>query len=144
MSTGAAIDGALSSAQNILNIGGSLLRNSTDAKIHAEVAQMQSEMLAMQQSLLETQQSIYAMRGELRRVMGELNRQADFDRYELVELMPGNRRYVYQLKDSERKPGEPMHRICPNCKDVFGVLSILQVMPQKGIHCPNPKCNWQG
>ena len=98
---------------------------------------MLSAITDVQSKLLEAQQNMFSMQDELRAAKEELAKKADFSRYEMVEPYPGTR--VFRLKESERNGSEPIHYICPNCKDVLGKLSVLQ----EGEHyayCKNKEC----
>ena len=61
---------------------------------------------------------------DLERQIRELvEKKREFERYELVEDYPGT--IAYRLKESCSR-GEPIHYLCPGCKDNRSLKSILQ------------------
>lgn len=131
------ITASLGSIKTLISITQSLIGMNKDAAINAKAAEMLAAVTDVQSKLLETQQSMFSMQEELRTAKEELAKKAEFSRYELVEPFPGTK--LFRLKDSERQGQEPIHYICPNCKDVLGKLSVLQES-EHYAYCKNKLC----
>lgn len=133
----ATIGTSLTALNSLISITKSLIGLSKDAAINTKAAEMLSAITDVQAKLLEAQQNMFLMQEELRAAKEELAKKADFSRYELVEPYPGTR--LFRLKECERNGSEPIHYICPNCKDVLGKLSVLQEIDYYAI-CKNKEC----
>lgn len=132
------ITASIGSIKTLVSIAQSLVGMNKDAAVNAKAIELLSAVTDVQSKLLEAQQSMFLMQQELMAAKEELAQKADFDRYELFEPYQGTR--LYRLKESEKIGSEPIHYICPNCKDVFGNRSVLQ---ESGYFasCPNKDCN---
>lgn len=131
------ISASIGSLKTLVSIAQSLIGMNKDAAVNAKAAEMLAAVTDVQSKLLEAQQSMFLMQEDLRVAKEELSKKAEFNRYELVEPFPGTR--LFRLKPAERQGSEPIHYICPNCKDVLGKLSLLQ----EGDHyayCKNKDC----
>lgn len=128
---------AISSVKTLYEIANGMLTANKDAAVKAKAIELLSTISEIQGRLLETQQSMSQMQEELRKANEELSRRAQFDRYELKEPYKGTR--LYQLKADTARQGEPVHFICPNCKDVLNKLSILQE-DGSAAYCKNKEC----
>ena len=123
------ITAAITSVKTLYDIGSSLLKADKDLEVKAKSVELLSAIADMQGKLIAAQQNMSELQEELRQANDRLNRNADLERYELVEPYQGTR--LYRLKADARRDGEPNHYICPNCRDVLGKLSVLQ----EGEHC---------
>lgn len=132
------ISASIGSLKTLVSIAQSLIGMDKDAAVNAKAAEMLAAVTDVQSKLLETQQSMFLMQEELRVAKEDLAKKAEFNRYELVEPFPGTR--VFRLKPAERQDSEPIHYICPNCKDVLGKLSVLQE-GEYYANCKNKQCN---
>ncbi len=131
------VGGAISSLKTLYEIANGMLTASKDAAVNAKAIELLSTISEIQGRLLEAQQSMAQMQDELRRANEELSRRAQFDRYELAEPYRGTR--LYRLKADAARSGEPIHFICPNCKDVLNKISILQE-DGSAAYCKNKDC----
>lgn len=127
------IGGALAGMQSALGIAKSMMGLSEDVAVKLKAAELLSAIAEVQGKLLDAQLAMGQMQDELRQAKEELARRADLERYVLVEPYPGKR--VYQLKPEFQEKNELTHYICPRCRDVKGVKSILQPGPTQ-LHCP--------
>jgi hypothetical protein len=118
------VGSALSSVKTAYDIAKGMAELSKDVDMKLKAHEMLMAMADVQGKLLETQQALGQMQDELRQAKEDLERRADFDRYELVEPYQGTR--LYRLKQNARIDGEPMHYICPRCKDTDNIKAILQ------------------
>ncbi len=67
-------------------------------------------------------------------------RNRDFSRYDLVEDYPGT--FTLRIKEVARN-GEPLHYLCPSCRDNKAVKSILQFQDSKKRLAGCPACKTQ-
>lgn len=132
------ISASIGSLKTLVSIAQSLIGMNKDVAVNAKAAELLSAVTDVQTKLLEAQQSMFLMQEELRLAKEELAKKAEFNRYELVEPFPGTR--LFRLKPAEKQGSEPIHYICPNCKDVLGKLSVLQESEHFAC-CKNKECN---
>lgn len=132
----AVIGGALTGIKTAVSIVRSLTDLKESVAVNSKAAELLGVIADIQGTLLEAQLAMGEMQEELRQAKVELARRADLNRYELVEPYPGTR--IYRLKKDAQKDGEPMHYICPQCKDIRGDLSILQG-DEEYVACNNTK-----
>lgn len=133
----AAIGSALTSVKTAYDIAKGMAELSQDVTIRLKAFELLTVVADVQGKLLESQREMARLQDELRQAQQELAKQADFDRYELVEPYKGT--FIFRLKEACRKEGEPIHEICPNCKNVLGVLSFLSGNKDTR-YCKNKDC----
>jgi len=101
-----------------------------DVAVQIKAAELLTIIADAQGSLNEAQARIYELQAQLRDARDALAKRADFDRYALAEPYPGS--YVWKLRSDARLPDEPMHYICPLCKEE-GVVTVLQATDGDGL-----------
>lgn len=110
------------------------LKDINDATIrNAAIIELQEKILTAQAAQSELVERV----GELEKEVAHLKTwETDKERYELVQIAPGN--VAYALKASVRD-GETPHYLCANCFSA-GKKSFLQ-QPIRGTHVDRYKCN---
>lgn len=93
-----------------------------EVAVQLKAAELLTIIADAQGSLNEAQSKISELQADLRNACDELAKRAEFERYQLVEPFPGT--FMWRLDESRQRPGEPMHDICPHCRE-DGKLSIL-------------------
>ena len=110
-------------------------------ELTAQLAHIGAHVFAMQEKAsqaTEREATALARIRELEDQVRELEkRNRDFSRYDLVEDYPGT--FTLRIKESARN-GEPVHHLCPSCRDNKSMKSILQTTPKSKQVAQCPGC----
>lgn len=110
-------------------------------ELTVQLAHIGAHVFAMQEKAsqaTEREASALTRIRELEEQIRELEkRNRDFSRYDLVEDYPGT--FTLRIKEEARN-GEPVHHLCPSCRDNKSVKSILQTTPKSKQVAQCPCC----
>ncbi len=106
-----------------------------------QLAQLGAHVLSMQKDAsqaAEREAAALTKNRELKKQVRKLKkRNRDFSRYDLIESYPGT--FTLCIKESARN-GEPVHHLCPSCRDNKSMKSILQTKPTNNAVSQCPSC----
>ena len=120
--------GSLSTAKGLIK---SMRGLNEEVAVNLKAAELLTIIADVQGSLNDANAKIFELQRELREAREELGRRAALDRYRLCEPYGGS--FVFKLDENLAKEGEPMHYICPVCKD-DGVIGILDEPTDRYAH----------
>lgn len=115
-------------------------------ELTVQLAQIGGHVFAMQEKAFQATEREAAALTKNRKLEKQVRklkkRNRDFSRYELVESHPGT--FTLCIKESARN-GEPVHHLCPSCRDNKSVKSILQTKPTNNAlsQCPSCKTDYR-
>ncbi|MGG4774855.1 hypothetical protein ACLO87_09500 [Paenalcaligenes sp. Me52] len=110
-------------------------------ELHIQLMHIGAEVIAMQNKSLESTEREATALARIRELEDQVRklekRNRDFSRYDLVEDYPGT--FTLRIKESARN-GEPVHHLCPSCRDNKSVKSILQITAKNNEIAQCPTC----